>query len=111
MRQRLAAILDDPYIVNWSVDIEDWVWANSDHPEKQLAAFKRDVARGGDIVVMHYLTWSTVQYFREVIQVARDTGKQIMRVDQCMMDPDAPPLPDEEDIWDTQAQNILRVGG
>jgi peptidoglycan/xylan/chitin deacetylase (PgdA/CDA1 family) len=109
MRQRLAAYIESPYIVNWSVDIEDWLWANSGHPEKQLEAFVRDVDRGGDIVVMHYLTWSTVQYFREVIQVARDTGKQIMRVDQCMMDPDAPPLPEEE-MWDMQTSDILRVG-
>lgn len=78
--------------MNWSVDIEDWLWANTDEPEKQLEAFKRDVDRGGDLVVMHYLTPSTVQYFRDIIKIARDTGKRIMRVDQCLMDPDAPPL-------------------
>lgn len=122
MRQRLAAFIDDPYIVNWSVDIEDWLWANSDHPERQLKAFRRDLARGGDIVVMHYLSWSTVQYFRDVIQMARETGKQIMRVDQCLMDPDAPPLEgetsdEESEAWgmqtqkETQTQDILRVGG
>jgi peptidoglycan/xylan/chitin deacetylase (PgdA/CDA1 family) len=92
MRQRLAALLDDPYIVNWSVDVEDWLWANTDRPERQLRAFQRDVDRGGDLVVMHYLSWDTVQYFRDFIRIARDTGKEIMRVDQCMMDPDAPEL-------------------
>ncbi|OKL62814.1 hypothetical protein UA08_01877 [Talaromyces atroroseus] len=91
-RQRLSTLLDDPYIVNWSVDVEDWLWAGTDRPERQLRAFRRDVDRGGDLVVMHYLTWDTVQYFRDFIQIARDTGKQIMRVDQCMMDPDAPEL-------------------
>lgn len=97
-RQRLAHLLDDPYIVNWSVDIEDWLYADSDTPEKQLEAFQRDVDRGGDIVVMHYLSRSTVQYFREVIRIARETGKRIMRVDQCMLDPEAPPLEDKS--WD-----------
>lgn len=97
-RQRLAHLLDDPYIVNWSVDIEDWLYADSDMPEKQLEAFQRDVNRGGDIVVMHYLSRSTVQYFRDVIRIARGTGKRIMRVDQCMLDPEAPPLDDES--WD-----------
>jgi hypothetical protein len=90
--------------VNWSIDIEDWIWADSDEPERQLQAFKRGLDRGGDLAVMHYLSRSTVQYFRQVIQMARDAGKRIMRVDQCMMDPDAPPLPDlddeDEDGWD-----------
>ncbi|KAH8690539.1 putative polysaccharide deacetylase [Talaromyces proteolyticus] len=98
-RQRLAAFIHNPYIVNWSVDIEDWLWADTDEEERQLEAFRRDIDRGGDIVVMHYLSWSTVQYFKDVIQMARETGKQIMRIDQCMMDPEAPSLPDEEDDW------------
>lgn len=96
MRQRLAALVEEPYIVQWSVDVEDWLWAESETPEKQLEAFKRDVAAGGDIVVMHYLYNSTVSYLEEFIQIAKDTGKQLMRVDQCMMDPNAPPLPGEE---------------
>ncbi|KAI1653548.1 carbohydrate esterase family 4 protein [Daldinia decipiens] len=97
MRQRLAALIEDPYIVQWSVDVEDWLWAESSTPEKQLDAFKRDVAAGGDIVVMHYLYNSTVSYLKEFIQIAKATGKQLMRVDQCMMDPNAPPLPGEEE--------------
>ncbi|KAI0889529.1 uncharacterized protein GGS22DRAFT_871 [Annulohypoxylon maeteangense] len=97
MRQRLAALIDEPYIVQWSVDVEDWLWAESDTPEKQLEAFKRDVAAGGDIVVMHYLYNSTVSYLKEFIEIAKATGKQLMRVDQCMMDPNAPPLPGEKD--------------
>jgi hypothetical protein len=58
----------------------------------QLRAFQRDVSRGGDLVVMHYFSPTTVEYLREVIDIARKTGKRIMRVDQCMEDPDAPPL-------------------
>ncbi|CAJ2512301.1 Uu.00g053160.m01.CDS01 [Anthostomella pinea] len=92
MRQRLAALVDDPYIVEWSVDVEDWIWAESATPEKQLDAFKRDVTAGGDIVVVHYLYTSTVSYLQQFIQIAKATGKQLMRVDQCMMDPNAPPL-------------------
>lgn len=91
-RQRLAAVIDDPYIVQWSVDVEDWMWALSDTPEKQLEAFRRDVGRGGDLVVMHYLYPTTIGYLRQFIQIAKATGKQLMRVDQCMMDPNAPPL-------------------
>lgn len=96
MRQRLAALINEPYIVQWSVDVEDWLWAESNTPEKQLEAFKRDVAAGGNIVVMHYLYNSTVSYLKEFIEIAKATGKQLMRVDQCMMDPNAPPLPGEE---------------
>ncbi|KAK4240384.1 hypothetical protein C8A03DRAFT_31520 [Achaetomium macrosporum] len=94
MRQRLAANLDDPnpYIVQWSVDVEDWLWAESDTPQKQLDAFKRDAAAGGNIVVMHYLYNSTVELLPEFIKVAKATGKRLMRVDQCMEDPRAPPL-------------------
>lgn len=94
MRQRLAANLNDPnpYIVQWSIDVEDWIWAESDTPEKQLDAFNRDVAKGGNLLVMHYLYNSTVEYLPEFIRLAKATGKQLMRVDQCMEDPNAPPL-------------------
>ncbi|KAI0391999.1 hypothetical protein F5Y17DRAFT_382876 [Xylariaceae sp. FL0594] len=92
MRQRYAALVPDPYIVEWSVDIEDWLWAETSTPEKQIDAFKRDVAAGGSITVMHYLYNSTVSYLPQFIEIAKATGKQLMRVDQCMMDPDAPPL-------------------
>ncbi|KAK4099310.1 carbohydrate esterase family 4 protein [Parathielavia hyrcaniae] len=94
MRQRLAAVLRDeePYIVQWSVDVEDWIWAESDTPERQLDAFRRDVARGGNLVVMHYLYNSTVELLPEFIRLAKATGKRLMRVDQCMEDPNAPPL-------------------
>ncbi|KAI1113395.1 hypothetical protein F5Y14DRAFT_213916 [Nemania sp. NC0429] len=92
MRQRYAALVPDPYIVQWSVDIEDWLWAETDTPEKQIDAFRRDVAAGGSITVLHYLYNSTVSYLPQLIQIAKATGKQLMRVDQCMMDPNAPPL-------------------
>ncbi|KAI1488076.1 glycosyl hydrolase [Biscogniauxia mediterranea] len=94
MRQRLAMALgtDSPYVVMWSVDVEDWLWATGPTPEKQLDAFRRDVSKGGNLVVMHYLYSSTVGYLREFIQIAKATGKQLMRVDQCMEDPNAPPL-------------------
>ncbi|KAI1498824.1 glycosyl hydrolase [Biscogniauxia marginata] len=94
MRQRLATTLgtENPYIVMWSVDVEDWLWATSSTPEKQLDAFRRDVNKGGNLVVMHYLYPSTVGYLKEFIQIAKATGKQLMRVDQCMEDPNAPAL-------------------
>jgi peptidoglycan/xylan/chitin deacetylase (PgdA/CDA1 family) len=93
MRQRLAANLGgNPYIVNWSVDVEDWIWAESSTPQKQLEAFKRDLAKGGNLVVMHYLYSSTVELIPEFIKLAKATGKKLMRVDQCMEDPNAPPL-------------------
>ncbi|KAM5476918.1 hypothetical protein MauCBS54593_000189 [Microsporum audouinii] len=91
-RQRLAALVTEPYIVNWSVDIEDWLWAGSPTPEKQFEAFKRDFEKGGDIAVMHYLNPTTISYFRDVFQLVKKSGKRIMRVDQCMEDPSAPPL-------------------
>ncbi|KAL2022596.1 hypothetical protein VTK56DRAFT_4940 [Thermocarpiscus australiensis] len=82
MRQRLAATLNDPnpYVVQWTVDVEDWIWAESDTPEKQLDAFKRDVAKGGNLLVMHYLYNSTVEYLPEFIRLAKATGKRLMRV-------------------------------
>jgi len=94
MRQRLAVALNvtDPYLVMWSVDVEDWLWGTSNTPEKQLEAFKRDLAKGGNLVVCHYLYPNTVKYLRQFIRLAKETGKQLMRVDQCMNDPRAPPL-------------------
>ena len=93
MRSRLAkAVGTKPTIVNWSVDVEDWLWAETSTPEQQKVAFQRDVDKGGNLVVLHYLYPSTVSYLREFIQIAKATGKQLMRVDQCMMDPNAPPL-------------------
>ncbi|KAF2786825.1 carbohydrate esterase family 4 protein [Melanomma pulvis-pyrius CBS 109.77] len=93
MRARLAtAVATKPTITMWSVDVEDWLWAQTDTPEQQLTAFQRDVDKGGNLVVLHYLYPSTVSYLRQFIQKAKATGKQLMRVDQCMMDPNAPPL-------------------
>jgi peptidoglycan/xylan/chitin deacetylase (PgdA/CDA1 family) len=93
MRSRLTkAVGNSASIVNWSVDVEDWLWAETDTPEQQLTAFQRDVDKGGNLVVLHYLYPSTVSFLRQFIQIAKATGKQLMRVDQCMMDPNAPPL-------------------
>ncbi|CCF35771.1 polysaccharide deacetylase [Colletotrichum higginsianum] len=94
MRQRWAAASrsDKAYLVNWSVDVQDWLWAETSTPEKQLDAFNSDVAKGGNLVVMHFSYNSTVNYFPEFIRQAKATGKQIMRIDQCMEDPNAPPL-------------------
>ena len=92
MRQRLAAIIPGVKVINWSVDVEDWKWAAGNTPEKQLEAFQRDLDRGGNLVVLHYLNDSTVIYLKEFIRLAKATGKQLMRVDQCMEDPGAPPL-------------------
>lgn len=91
-RQRLAALIPGAKVINWSVDVEDWLWASSSTPEKQLEAFQRDVNKGGNLVVLHYLYPSTVGYLRQFIQIAKATGKQLMRVDQCLQDPNAPPL-------------------
>lgn len=93
MRSRLVkAVGPKATIVNWSVDVEDWLWAETNTPEQQKVAFQRDVDKGGNLVVLHYLYPSTVSYLREFIQIAKKTGKQLMRVDQCMEDPSAPPL-------------------
>jgi polysaccharide deacetylase 2 family uncharacterized protein YibQ len=69
------------------------LWAQGPNPEKQLDAFKRDVQKGGNLVVLHYLYPSTVQYLQQFIDIAKATGKDLMRVDQCLEDPNAPPLP------------------
>ena len=76
----------------WSVDVEDWLWEESPTPEKQLDAFKADLAKGGNLVVMHYLYESTVNLLPQFIALAKGTGKRLMRVDQCLEDGEAPPL-------------------
>ncbi|PYI02513.1 glycoside hydrolase/deacetylase [Aspergillus sclerotiicarbonarius CBS 121057] len=91
-RQRLANYIKDPQIINWSVDIEDWLWADTKTPEKQREAFVRDVRRGGNLAVMHFLSPTTVHYFREVIRFVKSMNATIMRIDQCLEDPQSPPL-------------------
>ncbi|RHZ44386.1 polysaccharide deacetylase family protein [Aspergillus thermomutatus] len=91
-RQRLAVHTSDPQIINWSVDIEDWLWADTETPERQLEAFYRDVRRGGNLAVMHYLSPSTVEYFPQVIRFVKAMNLTIMRIDQCLEDPSSPPL-------------------
>ncbi|CEJ57124.1 hypothetical protein PMG11_05829 [Penicillium brasilianum] len=92
LRQQLAQHIDDPYIVNWSVDVEDWLWENTTTPERQLDAFYRDVARGGNLAVMHYLNPITVGYLRHFIRHVKGLGLNVMRVDQCLEDPNSPVL-------------------
>ncbi|KAI9860630.1 MAG: hypothetical protein M1813_006055 [Trichoglossum hirsutum] len=83
-RQRLAALIPNSRVVMWSVDVQDWLWAETSTPEKQLDAFKADVAKGGNLVVMHYLYESTVDLLPKFIEVARGTGKRLVRVDECL---------------------------
>ncbi|KAG0124767.1 hypothetical protein HOY82DRAFT_510203 [Tuber indicum] len=93
-RQRLEANVPGAKVINWSVDIEDWRWGQSPSPEnlKQTEAVIRDLGKGGNLFVAHYLYPSTVEQFRTFIQLAKKTGKTIMRIDQCLNDPEAPPL-------------------
>lgn len=92
VRQRLADQIPGAQFIEWSVDVQDWLWALSSTPEKQLVNFQSDVNSGGNLVVCHYLYASTVSYIPQFIDIAKKTGKQLMRVDQCMEDPNAPPL-------------------
>lgn len=92
LRQRLARHIPDPYIVNWSVDVEDWLWADTSTPEKQLDAFYRSVARGGNLAVMHFLNPTTVGYLPQFIRHVKAAGFRIMRIDQCLEDPHSPAL-------------------
>ncbi|CAG7954515.1 unnamed protein product [Penicillium salamii] len=92
LRQQLARHIPNPYIVNWSVDVEDWLWANTSTPEKQLDAFYRGVDKGGNLAVMHYLNPTTIEYLPKFIQHIKSAGYQIMRIDQCLEDVSAPPL-------------------
>ncbi|KAI5281889.1 hypothetical protein KEM54_003077, partial [Ascosphaera aggregata] len=88
--ERLYALLG-PYAkaIVWSVDVEDWLWAKR-KPSRQLEAFKRDVNKGGNIVVMHYLHKSTVRVLRKGIRIVKRKGLDIMRVDQCLGEYGAP---------------------
>ncbi|KAI3154169.1 CAZyme family CE4 [Penicillium roqueforti] len=92
MRQELARHIPNSYIVNWSVDVEDWLWANTTTPEKQLEAFVRSVGKGGNLAVMHYLNPTTIGYLPEFIRHVKRAGYHIMRIDQCMEDASAPPV-------------------
>ncbi|KAJ5639629.1 uncharacterized protein N7484_007491 [Penicillium longicatenatum] len=92
MREQLAKRIPDPLIVNWSVDVEDWLWANTSTPEKQLEAFYRNVARGGNLAVLHFLSPTTVEYLPQFIRHVKAIGLKIMRIDQCLDDPASPPL-------------------
>ncbi|KAJ6040380.1 hypothetical protein N7444_009285 [Penicillium canescens] len=92
LRQQLSRHIANPYIVNWSVDVEDWLWANTSSPEKQLDAFYRGVANGGNLAVMHYLNPTTIGYLPQFIRHVKSAGYHIMRIDQCLEDASAPPL-------------------
>ncbi|KAI5845215.1 hypothetical protein DFP73DRAFT_584762 [Morchella snyderi] len=91
-RQRLEATVPGTKIINWSVDIEDWIYGPSDPNRQQTLAVQRDLSMGGNLFVAHYLYISTVDQLRQFIKDAKATGKQIMRIDQCLMDPNAPSL-------------------
>jgi peptidoglycan/xylan/chitin deacetylase (PgdA/CDA1 family) len=86
-RQSLSRhIPNNPTIVMWTIDVEDWLWGTSPTPEKQLEAFKSGVDNGGDLVVLHYLYESTVGYLREMVRYARATGKRVGTVEGCMVE-------------------------
>ena len=76
--------------VQWSIDVEDYI--DQTNAEKQLSAFNRDLNKGGNLVVMHYMRQSTVDALPKFIESARSQGKKIVRLDQCLGDPAAPPI-------------------
>ncbi|RKF59506.1 putative chitin deacetylase [Erysiphe neolycopersici] len=92
VRQRLQSLIPGSKFIMWSVDVQDYLWATSPTPENQITNFQSDVDKGGSLVVMHYLYDTTVNYLPRFIAIAKSTGKQLMRVDQCLEDPAAPPL-------------------
>jgi peptidoglycan/xylan/chitin deacetylase (PgdA/CDA1 family) len=75
---------ENPTIVRWSVDVEDWKWGESDTPEKQMEAFKRQVEKGGDLVVLYYLYGSAVGYLREMIWFVKEMGLRVGTVGECL---------------------------
>ena len=83
-RQRLQANVPGAKVINWSVDIQDWKFGETDTGSQQSDAVKADLAKGGNLYVAHYLYPSTVAQFRNFIQSAKGTGKRIMRIDQCL---------------------------
>ncbi|KAJ3345039.1 hypothetical protein HDU91_007484, partial [Kappamyces sp. JEL0680] len=72
--------------IMWDIDVEDYLWADSSTPNKQLDAFNRDLKLGGSIVVMHYLSQTTVNLLPKMIASAKASGKKLVRLDQCLGD-------------------------
>jgi peptidoglycan/xylan/chitin deacetylase (PgdA/CDA1 family) len=71
--------------VLWDIDVEDWRHGPGGDPNKlQLAAFKRQLDNGGNLVVAHYLYQSTVDQFDEMITYAKSKGRRFVRLDQCI---------------------------
>ena len=82
-RQRFAAAIGTtPKFIEWSIDVGDWLWGTSSTPEKQLQAVQDGINSGGNLIVMHYLYQSTVDYLPQFIEMALAAGKQIMRIDR-----------------------------
>lgn len=52
VRQRLESLVPGSKFVMWSVDVQDYLWASSPTPEKQITNFQSDVEKGGNLVVM-----------------------------------------------------------
>ena len=91
-RDSLAKQITNPQIMMWSIDVEDWIYGPTDKDNMQYKAFERSLKKGGDMVVMHYLYESTVDQFRDMIKLARAQGRQFVRMDQCIGDPNAPEI-------------------
>lgn len=91
-RQSVAKILGKAQIIQWSIDVKDWLYGSTDNlnQRKQYKIFKKRLMAGGDIVVMHYLHKSTVDQLRDMIRLAKQQGRRFVRMDQCVNDPEAP---------------------
>lgn len=55
VRQRLAARIPGAKFVAWSVDVADWLYAESSTPQKQVTNFQSDVNKGGNLVSLDHL--------------------------------------------------------
>jgi hypothetical protein len=49
-----------------------------------MEAFKRQVEKGGDLVVLYYLYGSAVGYLREMIWFVKEMGLRVGTVGECL---------------------------
>jgi peptidoglycan/xylan/chitin deacetylase (PgdA/CDA1 family) len=83
-RLRLKLAESQLKTIMWSIDVKDYIYGPSSTPEMQLTSFNNDLAKGGNLVVTHFIYSSTVDYLAGMIQSAKQQGKNIMPISQCL---------------------------
>jgi len=91
-RNLLGLHVLDAMLVTWSINLEERGWGVGSDLDADLDVLEDQLLRGGNLISLHATTPAVVKNLGTIIRRIRARGYRLVRVDQCLLDPQAPPI-------------------